>query len=524
MKQDINDIKPFIPPAILPALAFIITYILYRPPFLDWEIGLVSLVGLITAFSVALVFPLGNSFARSLRISLPTFIAFLIIYVFLPIVQTKIYEPEDYVVYYFFCGLFPIIGLVFWFIFACFIWAGSRLSILARERNLFSAFRTGIIFWISTVVLAGISCGLFLIQRNTERIKAELLFSYGLEVFEFPKQSLLSFSENKVHTIRLDQQGMLWVATRSGIFHRVGANKWDRFLSPSFATTNGMELDQTDRVWVSANSGIYTIVPGEDEIKIADFQYSPIILDTNGSLWYRCERDQYCNGTTHEKINLGAKTLLAFDSLGQIWAYESHSTTIEVFNGEEWKATSLDGHTLPYGRFPSAFDNRGNLWVSVDNEDKSNGVCCTLAHYDDAQWHIEDAPFEVKYETKWYAKISDIAFDSHDRLWVSAGIAETGLAMKDGDTWKFFDLSSLINDADNVHTVFIDRQNQLWVGAGSFLIHFNLEKGDPVTKIPTATDLSQTIELLWASILLFALLACICFVIGFYKSLSITND
>jgi hypothetical protein len=361
-----------------------------------------------------------------------------------------------------------------------------------------------------------------LIQRNVSKTKAELLYSYGIEVFEFPKQSLFFLLENEVQIIRLDQQGNPWVVTRPGIYHKIGANKWDKHLASSSVVADGMEVDQTNRLWLGTSAGVYMIAPEEDEIKIADFQYTPIILDERQNPWYWCGQHQYCSGTGEEKIDLGTKTLLAFDAIGQIWAYESHSTAIDVFNGKEWRATSLGSHTIPYGRFPSAFDNQGNLWVSVYNDDNSNGVCCALAHFDGAQWRFENVPFEVK--TTWYASITDIAFDAYDQLWVSASIANTGLAMKENDAWKFFDLSDLTTGTDNVHALFIDKQNQLWVGAGSSLIHIDLKKGDPITEIPAATEISQTIQLLRIVIIFFALLAVVCCVIGLYKSLSFTSD
>jgi streptogramin lyase len=487
MKQKLRSLIFYIPAAILPCVAFLAVFYFSKTFWFEYTIFFPFIAAATTACLLNAILPIKGGGRKFLIVTIPSFLVFLVALSILPLfTDLEIHEPEDYIVYVFYCVAIPLTGLFFWVTITFFSWLGAGLRIRFDERKTLppSPKRRFGWQWLP-LILAGLAILCWVVSYLETQAQLKALSSSGWEVHPFSKKALLD--SERIDEIRMDQQGNPWVSTSNGIYHRVGT-KWEKFLESSPFVTYDMAVDQQNRLWVQTLRGNYMI--DEQGAHPQDKNHWPV-FDEKKKTWYFCAPHTLCDESGEQKVNLGEKSFLAFDRKGKVWSYdfgidfEKPGATITVYDGLQSKDTWIAGYLIAIGANPVyGFDNESNLWLSVG---KIADSCCRLAHIKDGQLEIVEIPFSGHN-----AQITGVAFDSKNHLWVSGISKDNGLAMKDGDQWTLYKTASLTDSgqSSNVGAIFIDDQDRLWFGAGLSLVSLNLVGADLPANKSTLDDLT----------------------------------
>jgi ligand-binding sensor domain-containing protein len=507
-KLQSSKILPGLLSALLPALVLFTVYwfqrglisldllesffVINRSPTVGNILATVSLFGapFITAFISNLSFPFALQKRKAFLSALPAFLVFIIFFSILPAFQFTITETEQYTVFIFFCGLFPLFGGLVAACTALGSWLGAHLRMKVRS-NVFG-FATkehdqpARVFTILALISLGLSLLSFGITTVIGKFQARLLKEAGWSRYMVNSTNTRT---RVVHGVRKDHQDQVWIATNTGVY-RLEDTKWIPYwegYDPFEYSSGVFEIDPTDRLWVSSPKGTFVISEAGVE-KYSDLQTSLMIVDAQKELWSWCGNGKYCGlsaGNSGQVINTGTNWLRAFGPDGSMWASRSVNI-IARKNGKFWKEYTLDdGFMLASLSRPIPFDPQQRPWVAG-----SEGYTgpCRLAYFDAEQWKYEDVPPPAP---QTYCKIQRMLFDQQGRLWLTFRGKGAVLAMRDGDSWMFFDGSDAVpgDRTDAVNALYLDADGFLWFGVGTSLVVFDVNAAPP--EIDPITDGQQ---------------------------------
>lgn len=248
-----------------------------------------------------------------------------------------------------------------------------------------------------------------------------------------------AISDSFIASIELDNNGQLWVATQKG-----GLNYYsyelDAFKSPESANLSNRQTDffvqygQTilceneDYIWVGTSDGIIRIPILEKDAQasypLTGLTVFCFLKDSKGSLWV---------GTSNGLLqyNLDKQSFLiipdiSFEKTGEV------KTILEDENGN-----------LLVGSKNGLFIHSDNKWKELKNS-------------------LSKKPASFK-------NINSLVSDKHHRIWIGG---QQGLSVIESNTYqtKEKEIQVLHHnnfDKENIHILFIDREENLWVGTAN---------------------------------------------------------
>lgn len=239
--------------------------------------------------------------------------------------------------------------------------------------------------------------------------------------------------DNHIKDVVVDGNGRKWIATDKGLVMYNGTD-WqvmntDNSDIPANQVTT-LALDASDQLYLGTVSGMnfasgnqglirydgssFTVVTASfpSEGKINDIAVSPA-----GDVWIALDG----NGVTH------------YDGSG-----------VETFNSSN--------SNLPQDYVNAiALDSDGMPWA---------GTGSGLAYYSGSSWSVKDFTID---NLQVSLSIEDLAFDVFNELWI--GSVNHGLINMQGSQYTVHNADNSKLATDNIHTVYIDNNGRLWLGA-----------------------------------------------------------
>jgi len=273
-----------------------------------------------------------------------------------------------------------------------------------------------------------------------------------------PRKARALESEH-VHSLHLDTQGTLWVATRGHGAARLSDDGCRFFTTADGLADNIVKhviRDACGRVWAGTAKGLCLLQGNRWEVvsdgtELIRDSISCLAADRNGGLW------------------CGTDGGLVTDSRGNLW-YGSVGHGLLHFNSKTWSRHRA-GQGLSHDTVRAIHvDEEDVPWVGTEN-----GFCKPMA----GRW--------LRYKTRaeglsWNSVLS-IHIDARNRKWL--GTTRRGLCRLDGTTWW----SSSDEEgapSNNVQAVTMDRNHHVWCGTGRGAYEFDCT-GRPL-KIYSAAD------------------------------------
>lgn len=318
----------------------------------------------------------------------------------------------------------------------------------------------------------------FCIEKNYAQNFPNLQFSHLAE-----NEGL---SNNQVNTIAQDNEGFIWIGTSDGLnrfdgyrvrtFHQLPGEKNSLILNSVY----NLVCDHKNGIWISTGEGIsyYKKTTGQflnfrhnpaDSNSLSNDEYTNVYLPddntawiTNTSMLYRFDSLLH-----YQKILPGFR--FVFDNK-EVYSY---AFLTQDRQQQLWAATAnklflLDKHSLQVKRrfenCPGAIrtifqDSQGQYWIG--------SFLGGLLKFNPATGHFEAVPLANKSPvvnciTEWK--------DEHGANWLVLG-TDAGLVLLDAVGLKSRDyhyqsgsMEKYSLSGNNVSSVFVDRQNILWVG------------------------------------------------------------
>lgn len=229
-------------------------------------------------------------------------------------------------------------------------------------------------------------------------------------------------------------------------------------------------VDDRKNIWVTTENGVYFYDFSQQKLHhIANYSKSPVlhIVSKNGTTVI-VTTDYNIYEVSQKTMNLilvGKATMMTYnrdsrvyiDNNMNLWLYQSHSVA-----GSQW-IFSLKSHQWrqmsELGRLGNALvntiteDNNGNLWVGTGN----------LGLYIFKINHFDSSMVEYEHQDVFSPQSSHISclyIDDNNTLWV--GSAKLGAAFTDLCAPTLNMVST--GDYEDVSSLLLDRQNNLWVG------------------------------------------------------------
>jgi ligand-binding sensor domain-containing protein len=324
-----------------------------------------------------------------------------------------------------------------------------------------------------------------------------------------------NLSHDAIRDIAVDEQGAVWVATKSGLSAYDGST-WFTFFSSDGLADNGVTaLDVADGIlWIATQDGVNA------------FDYNGTLQDTGDDRWATYDRydglaadDTSClaiegNGrvwigttwkTNDGEVGDGVSVLDAggtpFDDSDDAWvtfttydglAHDAVRAVAASGDNTLWIGTKEGISQLEYGISP--FTDNDNRWTTYKSEENlaGNSVYAATGANGSAIWLGTDQGLSLlqhhitpsnKRDDEWTTYttgdglaangILALTSDEEGRVWIgtAAGltILDPGSAL--GDTWDdetvtYDSDSGLVND--RVNAIAIDSAGRAWIGCGSY--------------------------------------------------------
>jgi signal transduction histidine kinase/ligand-binding sensor domain-containing protein len=229
--------------------------------------------------------------------------------------------------------------------------------------------------------------------------------------------------------------GYIWIGTDSGLFRFDGV----RFVPWIPVAGTSVQLESTS---------IYSLLGGAD-----------------GSLWIgtgsNLVRFKDSNLTTYTNAT-GRFTPIVQDRHGTIWAARTRVTDgagplCQVIETKLRCYGKADGISFPYGGV-LAEDPTGTIWIGGENK---------FARWSQGSGTTYDV--EGLKPVKGLSGLAALASDQDGSLWVGMNRHGPGLGLqrwKEG-VWKSFSTAELDSSTLEINTLFLDRENSLWIGTGN---------------------------------------------------------
>ncbi|RKY83814.1 hypothetical protein DRQ09_09485, partial [candidate division KSB1 bacterium] len=295
----------------------------------------------------------------------------------------------------------------------------------------------------------------------------------GVNMFNGTNWTIYSnnLSSLDVTDIKVDQSGIVWIST-SYELNSFNGNTWSSVVIPGSGGTNistFIEIAPDTSVWFGLNnSGIvhYYIDTNQDtfwvtydvDSGLVDYTTTTGLFDSQGNLWIGTvsgisKFDLYNTWVsfTNDTGYLNSASDIYEDFQGNIWICTNR---LNKYDGTKWERTYLLAGPDTVNFNSIVEDYSGNFWIGTDKG---------LFKYDGSEYtHLLLGPFGNS--------VNDIAFKSNGTAWINSS---SYLCRFGG---RYFRLIYTTNSdtLDNVSKVFIDSENNLWVGTtGNGLWKFN---------------------------------------------------
>jgi ligand-binding sensor domain-containing protein len=293
-----------------------------------------------------------------------------------------------------------------------------------------------------------------------------------------------NLSHNVIHDIVVDGQGVVWIATQSGL-NAYSGGTWTAFYTPDGLPSNNVTalLVVDDLLWVASQGGVSVLAGGNTPHDKADDQWQTYTQTNSGLV---------DNDTSS----------LSIDGAGRLWiGTDQKSSSGEIGYG----VSALDANGTP-------FDRNDDTWATFNTSNglAHNAVRAVAAVGSSAAWfgtreglsrlEYESSPFEGS-DNHWTTfkadqrlagnSVYDVAVASPETMWLGT---EQGLSLlqhhatphiKRDDRWTTFTMADGLA-ADGVRALAADGSGRVWIGttAGLTVLDTNgtlADKGDDVS-------------------------------------------
>lgn len=242
---------------------------------------------------------------------------------------------------------------------------------------------------------------------------------------------------NAVRTIRSDNNGILWMGTKTGGLVKLDGDKWTIYNTSNSDIPNNcvyeIELGKEGCLWIgtrnglsSFNDGLWTVYNTQNSNLLNDSVYV-LFVDSDNSLWIGtdCGLNKLSDGvmrqyTTHNSDLPGNRVFsIAEDNNGALWVgtYKGLSKKTDT----KWITYDKSNSAIPGNLIHSiVFEQNGDMWIGTHN----NGV----AKFNPTGW--------ISYGSGYLgdSRVKTIAIDSKGTKWF--GTSGTGFLVSYNDeTW-----------------------------------------------------------------------------------------
>jgi ligand-binding sensor domain-containing protein len=312
-------------------------------------------------------------------------------------------------------------------------------------------------------------CFLFSLNRL---VAQEASFSKPALQFQHLTEGL---NNERITAIHQDQRGFIWIGTYNGL-HRYDGIRFKIYQSNSDAASlphsriERIFSDSKGNLWIGTANSIcrynreydhfttFTVNSGlADPSDPAPNRISGIVEDREGKIWVASEREG----------------LFYFD--------EGQQAFIPYYNAKSGlKLSSLSITELSIGQ-------PDELWIGLkDGLNKLNTKSRQVTHFPALEENIHHIAGK---------EVRGLSLDQHGHLWVGTRANGLYLLKEANQSKKIFDHYSYHPDSSNglgnnsIFSLFVDRQNQLWVGNENGGLHlYNRSKNDFYRYMPDAKD------------------------------------
>jgi ligand-binding sensor domain-containing protein len=325
-----------------------------------------------------------------------------------------------------------------------------------------------------------------------------------------------NLSHNVIRDIVVDGQGVVWIATQSGL-NAYSGGTWTVFYSSDGLASNGVTalLAVGNLLWVGTQGGVSvldyagTLADKSDDVwatytqhnsDLADNDTSSLAIDEGGRIWIGTDQK-----SSSGEVGYGASVLDAnatpFDRSDDTWttfttqsglAHNAVRTVATVGSGAAWFGTKEGLSYLEYGSSP--YNSSDNRWTTYTRSERlaGNSVYAVAKTDSEAMWLGTDqglsllqynATPHLKRDDQWttYTTADDLAadgiralaVDGGGRVWVGTAAGLTVLDTSDTLTYKGDDVSITYDSSsglvdDQVNDIATDGAGRAWIACGSY--------------------------------------------------------
>lgn len=239
---------------------------------------------------------------------------------------------------------------------------------------------------------------------------------------------------NKVRSVAVDQNGVVWVGTYTDGLAAFDGTTWSHYTydnSPiPYHNIWDLAVDSSNRLWIGTGNGLAVLDDGEWTI------YDVFNSELPG------------NG-------VGALLVEPTDSGDVIWIGTWDGGVASWHEGE-WTIYNADNSGLPYNYVLSAaLDSDGNKWFGTGG--------AGLARFDGSDWTVFDATNSaMEYNWVWALAVDAMT----QRVWAGLGENDFGSLVEiENSTMEIYDRNNSLLDFDHINTLFQDSDGVLWMGS-----------------------------------------------------------
>jgi len=324
-----------------------------------------------------------------------------------------------------------------------------------------------------------------------------------------------NLSNNVIHKILVDKQGVIWIATQSGL-NAYSNGIWTTYFSTDGLASNNVTnlLAVGNVLWVGTKNGI-SVLSGSDTAHnktddqwmtynqsnsgLADNDTAGLAVDGNGRIWISTDQTTN-NGEAGAGVSVLDSAGTPLNHLDDSWktfttasglADNAVRTLATLADNGVWFGTQAGLSHLNYGSSPySASDDRWITHTST-NQLAGNSVY-TIAEADiHMTWFGTDqgvsllndaATPHAKQDDSWVnytatdglaaGSVRALAVDSKGRLWIGTAAGLTVLDTKRTATKKDDSLITYTSSTglahDQVNDIVIDSTGRAWIACGSY--------------------------------------------------------
>lgn len=242
-----------------------------------------------------------------------------------------------------------------------------------------------------------------------------------------------SASTDRVTSLCRDHDGDIWAGTNARGVFRFDGSSWQQYSASDvpIITPRVMTADGSGAVWIGSADGLYRFYQGN---------------------WRHFSTQ---DGLAGNSINC----LLAAPD-GAIWAGTGNGVSRFVTAG--WKTYRMKDGLPSNGINAITADRTGKVWLGTDN-----GVSC----FDGAAWTAwkGDAEYFIN------PKVTGVAADASNRIWMSHRGIDEGVTVFDGVQWKWYTTFNTDIPTNNIESVASGSDGVLWIATDRGALRYDGE-------------------------------------------------